>query len=66
MRFETLNITLKWILTTEDLGCGLGSSRSGYRPVTGTPEHGNEPSGVINNVSKYKDSADAWRETVLQ
>jgi hypothetical protein len=29
--------------------CGLGSSGSGYGPVTGSCEHGNEPSGSITD-----------------
>jgi hypothetical protein len=28
-------------------GCGLDSSASGQRPVTGSCEHGNEPFGSI-------------------
>jgi hypothetical protein len=27
--------------------CGLDSTNSGYRPVAGSCEHGNEPSGSI-------------------
>jgi hypothetical protein len=27
--------------------CGLDSSESGYRPLSGSHEHGNEPSGSI-------------------
>jgi hypothetical protein len=31
----------------QDEGYGLDSSGSGYRPVAGSCEHGNEPSGSI-------------------
>jgi len=31
-----------------ETGCGLNLSGSGYGPVAGSCEHGNEPSGSIN------------------
>jgi hypothetical protein len=38
---------LKWIEENRVWRCGLTSSGSGWGPVAGSCEHGNEPSGSI-------------------
>jgi hypothetical protein len=40
-------IILNRSLGNSDRGCGLDSSGSGQGPVTGSCEHGNEPSNCI-------------------
>jgi len=45
------------------LGCGLYSSGSGYEPVTGSCEHGNETSNTIPEVfttMKFQVSGKTW------
>jgi hypothetical protein len=46
-------ITLSWTLADRDRWCELDSAGSGYGPMVGFCEHGNETSGSINEAGIF-------------